>query len=54
MNEKHIHAHVVGEALVTGHFPALILDQCEYRSIGKTLDAAGKCVADLVGFISQG
>lgn len=43
----------MGEALLAGHFPTLITGQCTHRSFVKALDAAGKCVADLVGFASQ-
>ena len=37
-------------ALVAGHFPALVPGQCAHRPVGKTLDAAGERVTDLVGF----
>lgn len=43
----------MGEALLAGHVPTLIPGQCAHRSFGRALDAAGKCLADLVGFAPQ-
>ena len=54
VSEEHVHAGVVGEALVSGHFPALVPGQCAHRLVGKALDAAGERVTDLVGSASQG
>ena len=54
VSEEHLHAGVVGEALVAGHFPALVPGQCAHRLVGKALDAAGERVTDLVGFPPQG
>lgn len=42
MSEKHLHARVVGQALVAGHFPTLIPGQCAHRPVGQALDAAGQ------------
>ena len=42
VSEEHVHAGVVGEALVAGHFPALIPGQCSHRLVGQALDAAGE------------
>ena len=53
VSEEHLHAGVVGEALVAGHFPALVPGQCAHRLVGKALDAAGERVTDLVGFPTQ-
>ena len=53
VSEEHLHAGVVGEALVAGHFPALVPCQCAHRLVGKALDAAGERVTDLVGFPTQ-
>lgn len=54
MSEEHVHAGVVGEALVAGHFPALVPGQCVHRPVGQALDAAGERITDLVGFPTQG
>ena len=54
VSEEHVHAGVVGEALVSGHFPALVPGQCAHRLVGQALDAAGERVTDLVGFPTQG
>ena len=43
VSEEHVHAGVVGEALVVGYFPALVPGQCAHRPVGKALDAAGEC-----------
>ena len=52
VSEEHIHAGVVGEALVAGHFPALVPGQCAHRLVGKAwmqrVSAPG-----LVGFPPQ-
>ena len=53
VSEEHVHAGVVGEALVSGHFPALVPGQCAHRLVGQALDAAGERVTDLVGFPPQ-
>ena len=53
VSEEHLHAGVVGEALVAGHFPALVPGQCAHRPVGQALDAAGERVTDLVGFPTQ-
>ena len=53
VSEEHLHAGVVGEALVAGHFPALVPGQCAHRLVGQALDAAGERVTDLVGFPTQ-
>ena len=53
VSEEHLHAGVVGEALVAGHFPALVPGQCARRLVGQALDAAGERVTDLVGPASQ-
>ena len=53
MSEEDVHAGVVGEALVSGHFPALVPGQCAHRLVGQALDAAGERVTDLVGFPTQ-
>ncbi len=53
VSEEHLHAGVVGEALVAGHFPSLVPGQCAHRLVGKALDAAGERVTDLVGFPPQ-
>ena len=53
VSEEHLHAGVVGEALVSGHFPALVPGQCAHRLVGQALDAAGERVTDLVGFPTQ-
>ena len=53
MSEEHVHAGVVGEALVSGHFPALVPGQCAHRPFGQALDAACERVTDLVGFPTQ-
>ena len=42
VSEEHLHAGVVGEALVAGHFPALVPGQCAHRPLGQALDAAGE------------
>ena len=42
MSEEHVHAGVVGEALVAGYFPALVPGQCVHRPVGQALDAAGE------------
>ena len=54
VSEEHLHAGVVGEALVAGHFPALVPGQCAHRSVGQALDAACERVTDLVCFAPQG
>ena len=54
VSEVHVHAGVVGEALVAGYFPALVPGQCAHRLVGQALDAAGERVTDLVGPASQG
>ena len=54
VSEEHVHAGVVGEALVAGHFPALVPGQCAHRPFGQALDAAGERVTDLVCFPPQG
>ena len=41
VSEEHVHAGVVGEALVVGHFWALVPGQRVDRSIGKALVVAG-------------
>ena len=51
--EEHLHAGVVGEALVAGHFWALVPGQCAHRPVGQALDATGQSVTDLVGFPTQ-
>ena len=43
VSEEHVHAGVVGESLVAGHFPALDPGQCAHRPVGQALDAAGQC-----------
>ena len=53
VSDEHVHAGVVGEALVAGHFPALVPCQCSHRLVGQALDASGERVADLVGFPPQ-
>ena len=53
VSEEHLHASAWGEALVAGHFPALVPCQCAHRLVGQALDAAGERVTDLVGFPSQ-
>ena len=40
VREEHVHAGVVGEALVAGYFPALVPGQCAHRPVEKALDAA--------------
>ena len=40
MSEKHLHAGVVGEALVAGYFPALVPGQGAHRPVGQALDSA--------------
>ena len=42
VSEEHVHAGVVGEALVAGHFPALGPGQCAHRLVRQALDAAGE------------
>ena len=42
MSEERVHAGVVGEALVAGHFPALVPGRCAHRPVGQALDAAGQ------------
>ena len=42
VSEEHLHAGAWGEALVAGHFPALVPGQCAHRLVGKALDAAGE------------
>ena len=54
VSEEHLHAGVVGEALVAGHFPSLVPGQCAHRPIGQALDAAGERITDLVCFPPQG
>ena len=54
VSEEHLHAGVVGEALVAGHFWALVPGQCAHRLVGKALDAADERVTDLVGPAPQG
>ena len=54
VSEEHLHAGAWGEALVAGHFPALVPGQCAHRLVGQALDAAGERVTDLVGFPTQG
>ena len=41
VSEEHLHAGVVSEALVAGHFTALVPCQCAHRPVGQALDAAG-------------
>ena len=53
VSEEHLHASARGEALVAGHFPALVPGQCTHRLVGQALDAAGERVTDLVGFPTQ-
>ena len=53
VSEEHLHASAWGEALVAGHFPALVPGQCTHRLVGQALDAAGERVTDLVGFPTQ-
>ena len=53
VSEEHLHAGVVGEALMAGHFWALVPGQCAHRLVGQALDAAGERVTDLVGPASQ-
>ena len=53
VSEEHLHAGVVGEALVAGHFPALVPGQCAHRPVGQALDAACERVTDLVCFPPQ-
>lgn len=53
MSEEHLHASVTGEALVAGHFWALVPCQCSHRALGQTMNAAGERVTDLVGPASQ-
>ena len=53
VSEEHLHAGAWGEALVAGHFPALVPGQCAHRPVGQALDAAGERVTDLVGFPTQ-
>ena len=53
MSDEHVHAGVVGEALVAGHFPALVPGQCAHRPVGQALDAACERITDLVGFPTQ-
>ena len=54
MSEEHVHAGVACEALVAGHFWALVPGQCAHRLVGQALDAACERVTDLVGFPTQG
>ena len=42
VSEEHLHAGILGEALVAGHFSALVPGQCAHRSVGQALDAAGE------------
>ena len=42
VSEEHLHAGAWGEALVAGHFWALVPGQCAHRLVGKALDAAGE------------
>ena len=42
MSDEHVHAGVLGEALVAGHVPALVPGQCAHRPVGQALDAAGQ------------
>ena len=37
VSEEHVHAGVVSEALVSGHFPALVPGQCAHRLVGQAL-----------------
>ena len=37
VSEEHLHAGVVGEALVADHFPALVPGQCAHRLVGQAL-----------------
>ena len=53
VSEEHVHAGVVGEALVAGHFLTLVPGQCAHRPVGQALDAAGERITDLVGFPTQ-
>ena len=53
VSEEHLHAGAWGEALVAGHFWALVPGQCAHRLVGKALDAAGERVTDLVGSPTQ-
>ena len=34
VSEEHLHAGILGEALVAGHFPSLVPCQCSHRSFG--------------------
>lgn len=43
VSDEHVHAGVVGEALVAGHFPALVPGRCVHRPVGQALDAACEC-----------
>lgn len=52
--EKPVHVRVEGQALMAGHFSALVPGQYAHRSTGKALDVAGECIADLVGLPAQG
>ena len=54
VSEEHLHAGILGEALVAGHFSALVPGQCAHRPVGQALDAAGERVTDLVCFAPQG
>ena len=40
VSEKHVHARVVGQALVAGQFSALVPGQGVHRPVGQALDAA--------------
>ena len=39
VSEEHLHAGAWGEALVAGHFPALVPGQCAQSSVGQALEA---------------
>ena len=54
VSEEHVHAGVACEALVAGHFWALVPGQCAHRLVGQALDAACERVTDLVCFPPQG
>ena len=43
VSEEHLHAGVLGEALVAGHSPVSVPGQCAHRPAGQALDAAGEC-----------
>ena len=47
LSEEHLHARVVGEALVAGHFPALVPGQCAHRLVGQMSSPGFTC--DIAG-----